>query len=232
MQVFIGWDVRDDLAAKVCVNSLLKYGSASGEEILFLKDHELRRRGLYSREYSVLPSGQMVDKQDGRPFSTQFAFTRFLTPHLSNGGYSVFVDADFMFRASIHEMLREIDLSKTVSVVKHDHRPKEEIKMDGVSQAVYPRKNWSSLMVFNNEKARRCLSISDVNTMTGRDLHGLVWVNDSEIGEIDPAWNWLEGWSDPEIDPKAVHFTRGTPDMIGGGIPFSSEWQGYANYIA
>ncbi len=224
--IFIGWDPRDDIAAKVCQKSILNHlKSQPPIKIKMLKEYDLRRAGLYRREYIMRENGQMVDNGDFKPFSTQFSFTRFLTPNLSCGEFSVFVDADFLFRHDIGDMLAKIDTSKVVSVVKHVHVPEEELKMDGMIQTRYHRKNWSSLMVFNNEKARECITVADVSEHTGAWLHGFKWVHDDDIGEIDPAWNWLNGYNDKLIDPSAVHFTLGTPDMIGDDIAYAAEWR-------
>lgn len=224
--IYIGWDPRDDVAARVCRKSILaKLQSEPPVKINLLKEYELRQRGLYRREYIMRENGQMVDNSDFKPFSTQFSFTRFLTPNLSKCEFSVFVDADFLFRHDIGDMLAKIDPEKVVSVVKHVHEPKEELKMDGMIQTRYHRKNWSSLMVFNNFKAKERISISDVTEHTGAWLHGFKWVHDDEIGEIDRAWNWLNGYDDKTIDPAAVHFTLGTPDMIGDDIAYAGEWR-------
>ena len=47
-----------------------------------------------------------------------------------------------------------------------------------------------------------------------------------EIGELPIEWNFLCGHNDSRvIDPKIVHFTRGTPDMGWGDEPFALEWK-------
>ena len=103
---------------------------------------------------------------------------------------------------------------KAVYCVKHDHRPTETTKMDGAVQTVYPRKNWSSLMLFNCvHPAVRRLTPDIVNRTSGAYLHRMQWVADEEIGALPCDWNWLEG-SDrkpAQGTPKAVHFTRGGP---------------------
>lgn len=231
--IHIGWDPRDDLAAKVCASSLGRHWKiGTPKNISFIKEHELRKRGMYEREYTKKFNGQMVDNGDFKPFSTEFSFTRFLTPYLSPTKHSIFVDADFLFRADINELMASIDPDKTVSVVMHDYKPTETIKMDGVIQSPYPRKNWSSLMVFNNELARQSIKVEDVTQKTGSWLHQFKWLHNDEIGGINEEWNWLEGWSaSSSLEPKAVHYTRGTPDMIGNGLPYAHEWIEYANAL-
>jgi hypothetical protein len=87
--------------------------------------------------------------------------------------------------------------------------------MDGQIQLHYPRKNWSSLMLFNVQHAAHSrLTPEMLNSVPGRDLHRFCWLADREIGAIPQTWNWLEGTSArTEAPPKAVHFTRGGPWM-------------------
>lgn len=166
-----------------------------------------------------------VDQFDGRPFSTDFAFTRFLVPALMSlwqrSGPALFVDCDFLFREDIANLFMLFDPSKTIQVVQHRYEPLETVKMDGQVQQVYPRKNWSSLILWNCDKAH--LPVSVVNGWSGRKLHGFDWVTDGQIGNLPEEWNWLEGHSSPRLDPHAVHFTRGGP--------WFEEWQNvaYAN---
>jgi len=237
MKIYIGWDPRDITAAEVCVKSLQKHAS-SPLDIEYLKEHELRKKGLYWREYRVTTGDdggtQYHDMRDGRPFSTQFSFTRFLIPALENfdGEWACFMDPDFMWRADFNELFEECrrqaeeDPEKAIFCVKHDHRPPETSKMDGVKQSLYARKNWSSLYLCRPWKCR-ILSKYQVNKMAGGHLHGFLGFTDDEIGGVDEKWNWLEGWSSDDIDPAAVHFTRGTPDMIGA-CQYADEWWRYA----
>ena len=87
--------------------------------------------------------------------------------------------------------------------------------MTGQVQTTYPRKNWSSLMLLNcGHSACRSLTAQVVNSQSGAYLHRLQWTTDAQVGELNPTWNWLEGWNDPPADgslPGAIHFTRGGP---------------------
>jgi hypothetical protein len=85
--------------------------------------------------------------------------------------------------------------------------------MDGCIQHPYPRKNWSSFMVFNcTHPAVRALTPKVVNSAEPAYLHRLQWLNDSEIGELDKGWNYLEGWYESTYDNlKAIHYTLGGP---------------------
>lgn len=226
LKVFVGWDPKDADAYRVCKKSLLDHTSIS-VDVIPLKDWELRAQALYYRSYRVDPNGQAWDDADGKPFSTQFSFTRFAVPLLAEDEeLAVFVDPDVLFRGDIAELVTlAMDYPESaVLCVHHDHTPKEHIKMTGVLQTNYRRKNWSSVMVI---RPKFCEMTADkLNTWSGQQLHGLDWVPDSKIGKLPEKWNWLEGWSDSSIDPKLVHFTRGTPDMPGyHTVPYADEWR-------
>ncbi len=121
---------------------------------------------------------------------------------------------DVLWLGDIAGLVAYTRTPKAVYCVQHDYRPKETTKMDGAVQTVYPRKNWSSLMLFNcDHPAVRSLTPDVVNRETGAYLHRLQWVKDEDIGELPVDWNWLEGWNEKPArgTPKAVHFTRGGP---------------------
>ena len=147
--------------------------------------------------------------------STEFTFTRFLVPFLSkNKGWSIFCDCDFVWLGDIAELIKNKDDKYAVMCVKHDYNPSNKTKMDGKIQNHYPRKNWSSMVLWNNEHAsNKKLTIKDVNTKDGKYLHRFGWLKDDEIGEVDYTWNWLVGWYKLEVKnyPKAIHFTEGGP---------------------
>jgi hypothetical protein len=111
-------------------------------------------------------------------------------------------------------------------VVKHNYAPSNVVKMDGQMQQLYARKNWSSVMLFNvDHPANQRLTVEMVNTLPGRDLHRFCWLEDHEIGELTPDWNWLVGHSDPTIAPAIVHYTEGLPSMAGyESCQFAEEW--------
>jgi lipopolysaccharide biosynthesis glycosyltransferase len=159
--------------------------------------------------------------------ATEFAVSRFLVPHLARGGLALFMDCDMLIRCDISELFDLVDKSKAVTVVKHKFDPPEGVKMDGQLQLRYARKNWSSVMVFNcDHEANKELTVDLVNKLPGRDLHRFCWLDDDEIGEVGPEWNWLAGHSDPAIDPKIVHFTDGIPTMPGyEDCAYADEWR-------
>jgi lipopolysaccharide biosynthesis glycosyltransferase len=167
-----------------------------------IKQAELREQGLYARNADPLAA-------------TEFTYTRFLTPHLAGfNGHALFCDCDFLWTGDIAELLALADAEKAVSCVQHDHRPPEAAKMENAVQTVYPRKNWSSLMLFNcAHPSVRKLDAETVNSQTGAFLHRMQWAADDEIGALPETWNWLEGWCKTASGetPKVIHYTRGGP---------------------
>lgn len=221
MRIYVGYDPRDEMAFRACVASIRETASVQ-PEIYPLKEYDLRRRGIYSRAYTVESSGQMIDSIDRRPFSTQFTFTRFAVPIFDKSDdYVLFVDADFLFRRDVNEILTGIDRSKPLLCVQHDYKPPEGAKFDGMLQQQYKRKNWSSLMLMRPRGLN--LMQAELNNASGRYLHQFQWMEEDQIGALPPTWNCLEGWHTDE-DPAAIHYTRGTPDMVDFPQPFSNDW--------
>ena len=228
MKWFVGWDWRDDLAFKVFERSLRAH-STMPLEVIPIFDRELRKAGLYWRSYRVDRDGQMWDDRDGKPFSTAFSFTRFAVPLMCDYAdeWVVFSDPDMLVRVDIAKLFDQIDKTKAVYCVKHEHHPKEESKIDGVLQQPYRRKNWSSLMVLNPSRCKT-LTKYDLNNASGVELHSFTWIDDAMIGGLTESWNWLEGYSPPEIVPDIVHYTRGTPDFPGyENSAYADEWRSY-----
>lgn len=234
MKVYIGWDQRDLQSYMVCVHTLIE-NSSIPLEIYPIKEFEMRALGLYWRPYHVhgkhsqYSAGQMIDDKDGKPFSTGFSFTRFLTPQLAQftDEWVLFMDADMMWRGDIADMIKVCDKDHAVFCVKHDHVPPEKTKMDGVAQTQYARKNWSSVMLLNPAKCGT-LDPYSVNKMPGSWLHAFCWVDDDQIGGLDEKWNFLCGHSNladfGEDGPSIVHFTRGDPSMGWVDEPYADEW--------
>jgi len=187
---------------------------------------ELRSKGLYTRPTGTR-DGRLWDVISGNPMATEFAISRFLVPHLAKAGWAVFADADVMARADLMELFACADKSKACMVVKHKHQPTSTTKMDGQVQTAYARKNWSSVVLWNCDHRRvRMLTPEVVNTQRGLWLHQFTWLDDSEIGELDPCWNHLVGEVQHDWNAKLVHFTTGTPNMAGHEHDqFADEWR-------
>ena len=200
-RIFVGWDSREDRAYQVCRHSLQT--RASGPILVKpLKQDALREQGIYTRNVDPLAS-------------TEFTFTRFLVPHLAGyEGWALFCDCDFLWLQDVFKLAQMVDDRYAIMCVHHDHHPPEERKMDGRLQTQYPRKNWSSMVLYNcGHPANAVLTPDLVNEETGLFLHRFQWLDDSLIGSLPVDWNWLEGWSNTPKSgfPNAIHFTRGGP---------------------
>lgn len=233
VRAFIGFDLRMPLAYGVAVKSFKRMSTVDIEIQPLLLPH-LEGEGVYTRP-TEKRDGQLFDTISGAPMSTQFAISRFLIPYLCGyEGWALFCDSDFMFREDPVNVFDFARPNLALACVHHKYdSPEEQIKMDNRKQTQYYRKNWSSLMLINcGHPSNRFLTPENVNKETGRFLHGFSWLKDEEIGQIDEKWNWLEGHSDPKINPSAVHFTRGTPDMNGyKDVPYADEWNAYAREL-
>lgn len=196
VQAFIGYDPREAVAFSVLAYSIHMRASQP-VSITPLVLSQLK--GIYARERHPLQS-------------TDFSFTRFLTPYLSNyTGWSVFMDCDILVLDDIAKLWALRDERYAVQVVKHQHVPKEETKFLGAKQTKYEKKNWSSVILFNNTKCR-ALTPAYVNTATGLELHQFKWLgNDDLIGEIPHRWNHLVGYDTPSRETSLVHYTIGGP---------------------
>ena len=210
---WIGHDGREQDAYDVCMFSAQRK-STIPLYIRGLKHRELRQSGYFWREWRIEgKSGRMIDVTDGRPFSTEFAHTRFLVPALQKySGWALFTDCDVLWLDDIARLYQERDERYAVLVVKQAHTPTNNVKMDGQVQQMYPRKNWSSVMLFNcGHPANRALTVEYVNKASGGDLHGLAWLKDEEIGELSPGWNFLVGHTKSSVKPRLMHYTDGGP---------------------
>lgn len=199
---------------------------------------ELQASGLYTRPTEVR-EGRLYDVISEHPMSTEFAVSRFLVPYLAcraagkdddprrEAGWALFMDSDMLVRSDLFELFHKADPSYAVMCVKHNHVPTNTVKMDGQVQSVYSRKNWSSVMLFNcDHPSNQKLTLDLVNGVPGRDLHAFCWLEDHEIGALDPTWNYLIGASEPIAEPKIVHFTEGLPSLYGyQDQPFADEWR-------
>lgn len=208
MKVYIGYDSNEIAAYHVACKTLNR--SSLRTHITPLDADRLAASGLLRRP--VDRRGGLYDIPSNAPASTDFAISRFLVPYLAQTGWALFTDCDMVFMADVAELFALADPSKAVMVVKHENLPGTGTKMDGAAQLPYPRKNWSSVILWNcDHPANRRLSLQDVNERPGRDLHAFYWLHDSEIGELPPEWNWLVGIQPKPGSPKIAHFTQGGP---------------------
>ncbi len=195
LNIFVGYDEREAIAYHVFANSLIN---------------------TCTKPISITPlANNLLDefkdsKKDG---SNAFTYSRFLVPYLSNyEGWAVFCDGDMIANKDITEIMQYADESKAVVVVKHNYKTKYPRKYLGSKNEDYPRKNWSSVILWNcNHPKNRQLTPEYINQSTGSHLHRFGWLNDDEIGEFKITWNWLAKEFPDNHNAKIIHYTIGTP---------------------
>jgi lipopolysaccharide biosynthesis glycosyltransferase len=215
--VYVGYDPKEEIAFNVCEYSILKHSPHA--EVKALRQSELRQAGIYTRPVDPLSS-------------TEFTFTRFLVPYLSNyTGWVLFCDCDFVWTVDIDHLFKQADDSYAVMVVKHDHNPTSQTKMDGKKQTQYPRKNWSSMILWNcSHPSNEQLTPDLINMESGKFFHRFEWLKDDEIGSIETRFNFLVGWNSEETDgkPYAYHWTEGGPWFKEyANCPYNDVWIKY-----
>lgn len=196
IRVFIGYDGREAVAFSVLSHSIhLRASQPVSITPLMLS----QLQGIYRRERHPLQS-------------TDFSFSRFLTPYLCGyEGWSIFMDCDMLVRDDIASLWALRDERYAVQAVQHQHTPKEATKFLDQPQTRYEKKNWSSVMLFNNA---RCTALTPeyVNRASGLELHQFKWLgNDALIGKLPPRWNHLVGYDAYDARAANVHYTTGGP---------------------
>ena len=207
--VFIGYDPREAIAYHVCANSIIRNSSVPVAIVPVALN-------LF-RDYTETHT-------DG---SNQFIYSRFLVPHLMDyQGWAIFIDGDMIVRGDIAELWALIDSFKDVIVVKHDYKTRMTKKYLGSPNEDYPRKNWSSVILWNcNSFPNRQLTPTFVQSATGSYLHRFSWLDDARIGELPPEWNWLPDEYGPNPAAKLLHYTLGTPCFHEfADTPMADEW--------
>src|SRR5216684_7212308 len=196
IRVFVGYDQREAAAFSVLSHSI---HSRSSAPVSITPVMLSQLRGVYRRERNPLQS-------------TDFSFSRFLTPYLCGyEGWAIFTDCDMLVLDDIAKLWALRDERYAVQVVKHVHVPKEETKFLGEKQTKYEKKNWSSVMLMNCAKCK-ALTPEFVNRASGLELHQFKWLeSDNLIGSLPAKWNHLVGYDAPRADASLVHFTIGGP---------------------
>jgi hypothetical protein len=135
------------------------------------------------------------------------------------------MDCDMLAREDISLLWKLRDENFSAMCVKHDHCPDGDIKFLNARQTRYEKKNWSSMILFNNERCR-ALTPEYVNSATGLQLHQFKWLaGDNLIGSIPKTWNHLVGYDDFDPDANLVHFTDGGPYFQEfSDCDYSADW--------
>jgi len=207
--IFIGYDPREAIAFHVCSNSIIRHASGPVQiiplSLNLLKDYEEKHT-------------------DG---SNHFIYSRFLVPHLMGfSGHAIFMDGDMIVRDDIYKLWELRDPTLDVQVVKHDYKTKMQTKYLGAKNEDYPRKNWSSVILWNCASyPNRKLTPEYVQNATGAQLHRFQHIDDNRIGELPIEWNWLPDEFGPNPDAKLLHYTLGTPSFHEfATTPMGDEW--------
>jgi lipopolysaccharide biosynthesis glycosyltransferase len=159
--------------------------------------------------------------------SNQFIYSRFLVPHLMDyTGHAIFIDGDMIVRSDIAELWQWRHKQYDVQVVKHNYETCMTEKYLGSKNENYPRKNWSSVIIWNCESpANKQLTPEFVQRSTGAELHRFTWIKDEHIGDLPAEWNWLPDEYGPNINADLLHYTLGAPCFHDfATTPMADEW--------
>lgn len=209
INIFIGYDPREAVVYHVCANSIIRHSTAP----VSLTPLALKTLGSYTETHV-----------DG---SNQFIYSRFLVPHLMGySGWALFIDGDMLLRTDISELWALRDESKALMCVHHDYKTKTHQKYLGSTNQDYPRKNWSSVVLWNcAHPANRTVTPEFVQNGTGAQLHRFTWLPDEFIGELPKVWNWLPDEFGENPDAKLLHWTLGAPCFHEyATVPMAEEW--------
>jgi lipopolysaccharide biosynthesis glycosyltransferase len=207
--VFIGYDPREAIAYHTCVNSIIRHAS---------------------QPVAIIPVALNLFndyKETHKDGSNHFIYTRFLVPHLMQfSGWAIFIDGDMIVCDDIVKLWKLRDQWKDVMVVKHDYKTRMPVKYLGSKNEDYPRKNWSSVILWNcGSFPNRILTPEFIQNSTGAYLHRFTWLDDARIGELPKEWNWLPDEFGENKDAKLLHYTLGTPCFHEfANTPQANEW--------
>ena len=193
--IFVGYDPREAVAYHTCANSIIRHAS---------------------RPVAIIPlalnlfTDYTETHTDG---SNHFIYSRFLVPHLMDYiGHAIFIDGDMIVRADIAELWDLRDYTVDVQVVKHDYQTRMTEKYLGAKNENYPRKNWSSVILWNCQNpANKRLTPQFIEKATGAELHRFTWIKDERIGELPREWNWMPDEYGANPAAKLLHYTLGAP---------------------
>jgi lipopolysaccharide biosynthesis glycosyltransferase len=193
--IFIGYDPREAVAYHTCVNSIIRHSSKP----ISVTPLALNNLEDYEEKHT-----------DG---SNHFIYSRFLVPHLMNyKGWAIYLDGDMVLRDDISKLWDLRKLDQDVMVVKHNYKTKQKKKYLGNKNEDYPRKNWSSVVLWNcGSWPNKQLTPEFVQSSSGAELHRFSWLQDERIGELPIEWNWLPDEYGENTNAKLLHYTLGTP---------------------
>ena len=193
--VFVGYDPREAIAYHVCTNSIIRNASAP---------------------VAIIPVALNLFtdyKETHGDNSNHFVYTRFLVPYLMDfRGRAIFIDGDMVVRGDVIELYESLQTAHDVAVVKHDYKTRMPVKYMGAPNEDYPRKNWSSVIVWDCQSyPNRRLTPDFVQKQPGSFLHRFAWIDDDRIQALPTEWNWLPDELGENTQAKLLHYTLGTP---------------------
>ena len=212
INVVVGYDEKEAVAYHTCVESIISNSSEHMKIIPLCLKHFKK----YKEEHN-----------DG---SNEFIYSRFLTPYLMNfDGWAIFLDGDMICLEDISKLWKLKDDKYAIQVVKHEYKTKMSTKYWGNKNENYPRKNWSSVILWNcGHEANKCLVPEFVNNKPGSFLHRFQWLDDNLIGELEKKWNWLAIEYDENPNVGIIHYTLGTPCFKNfSDTSMSNHWHQY-----
>lgn len=206
LHIFVGYDPREAIAFHTCVNSIIRHSS---KPVII---HPLALANL---------QGYTEGHKDG---SNDFIYSRFLVPYLMGwAGRALYIDGDMVVTDDIAKLFELGSSYTAVNVVKHDYKTSKPVKYLGAKNEDYPRKNWSSVILWNCwNYGHRKLTPELVQSSEGSYLHRFAWLPDEQIGDLPIEWNWLDEYG-PNPDAKLIHWTLGIPPLMQDA-PMSETW--------
>ena len=195
IKMYIGFDQREAVVYHTFTQSIIQHASAP------LDITPLSLSSLFSYNES----------HNDR--SNDFVYSRFLVPYLNDfDGWAIYADGDMICQADIKELLELKDESKAVMVVKHSYKTKQKKKYFGNTNEDYPKKNWSSVILWNCKHPKHRILIPEfIAIQSGKFLHRFSWLDEEDIGELPDYWNWLAIEYEENPKAKLIHYTLGTP---------------------
>jgi len=209
INIFVGFDPREAVVYHVCAHSLIRHASKP----LAITPLSLKNIGSYRETHT-----------DG---SNNFVYSRFMLPHLMDfQGWALYIDGDMLLRDDIAKLWAMRDETKAVMCVQHSYKTKASDKYMGAKNADYPRKNWSSVVMWNcGHPANRSVTPHFIMEATGAQLHRFTWLDDNQIGELPIEWNWLPDEFGANEAAKLLHWTLGAPCFHEyAHVPMAAEW--------
>ena len=209
INIFIGYDPREAVVFHICNNSLIRHSSSP-------------------IAVTPLALNNLVDyRETQHDGSNQFIYSRFLIPHLMQyKGWAIYIDGDMLLKEDIIKLWDLRDESKAVLCVPHNYKTKTHEKYLGAKNSDYPRKNWSSVVLWNcSHPVNRIMTPDFVMQSTGAQLHRFSWIDDSLIGKLPIEWNWLPDEFGSNEEAKLLHWTLGAPCFHEyATVPMAEEW--------